>query len=113
MHLGYSQRCTGKPVVKVRDVLTHEIASRRDQADVAFLFENGVDRDAQHNFGLARPRRRLEQKLEDVVVESGADRVDRRSLVVRQRKCFAGLDEFMRNGDRLRIAVDRRPNLGF
>jgi hypothetical protein len=111
--LGHPERRPGKPVIEVRDVLTHQIASGRDQADVALLFENGVDRHTQHDFGLARSRRRFEQKFKDVVVESGADRVDRLSLVVRQRECFARLDEFMRDGDRLRIAVDRRPNLGF
>jgi hypothetical protein len=109
--LRHAQRRPGEPFVKIRDVLADQIASRRDQANVALLFEDGVDRHAQHDFGLARSRRRLEEKLEDIGVEPGADSVDRRALIVGEGKSFAGLDELVREGDRLRVAVDRRPNL--
>jgi hypothetical protein len=112
MDLRDAQRRARQPFAEIRHVLAHQIPGRRDEADVTLLFEDGVDRHAQHDFGLARTRRRLEQKLEDIVVQAGAYRVDRGALVVRQRKCFAGLDKLMRDGDRLRIAVDRRPNLG-
>jgi hypothetical protein len=94
-------------------MLPHQIARRRDQTDVPFLFDDGVDGDAQHDFGLARSGRRLEQKLENVIVEPGADAVDRRALVCGEGKGFAGLDELVGDGNRLGIAVDRRPDLGF
>jgi hypothetical protein len=110
--LSHPQRRPREPGLEIRDVLANQIAGRRDQTDITLFFENGVDRHAKHDFGFAGARRRLEQKLENVVVEPGADRVDRYALIGRERKCFAGLDEFVRDGDRLGVAVDRRPNLG-
>ncbi len=112
MHLRHAQRCPGQPFAKVRDVLTHEIACRRDEADVGFFFDDRVDRDPQQHFGLARPGRCLEQELEGVGVESGGDGIDRRALIGGEGKRFAGLDELMGECDRLRVAVDRRPDLG-
>jgi hypothetical protein len=108
-----AQRRPREPVAKICDVLTDEVARRRDQADVAFFFENRVDGHAQHDFGFARAGRRFEQKLEGIVVESGTDRIDRPFLVVRKRKGFTGLNEFVRDGDRLSVAIDGRPDLGF
>jgi hypothetical protein len=93
-------------------MLTNEVARGRDQAHVTFFFEDRVDRHAQHDLGLARTRRRFEQELEDVIVEPGADRIDRRALIGRERERLAGLNEFVCDGNRLRVAVDRRPNLG-
>jgi len=94
-------------------VLAHQIARRRDQTDVTLLFEDRVDRDAQHHFGLARAGRRFEEKLENVVVKPGADRVDRDLLIGRQRERLTGLDEFVGLGNRLGVAVDRRPDVVF
>jgi hypothetical protein len=92
MNLGHAQRRAGQPFAKVRDVLTHEIARWRDEAHVSFFFYHGVDRDPQHDLGLARPGRRLEQKLKNVGVESGTDAIDRRALIGGEGKRLAGLD---------------------
>jgi len=94
-------------------VLADQIARRRDQTDVALFFEDRVDGNSQHHFGLARAGRRFEEKLEDVGVESGADRVDRRLLIGGQRERLTGLDEFVGLGNRLGVAVDRRPDVVF
>jgi hypothetical protein len=112
MDLRDAQGRAREPFGEIRDVLTNQVARRRDQADIAFLFEDRVDRDAQHDLGLPGSRRRLEQKFEEVVVETAADRVDRDALIVGEPERFAGLDEFVRKGNRLGVAVDRRPDLG-
>jgi hypothetical protein len=111
--LRYAQRRALQPFAEVGDVLAHEIARRGNQTHVAFFFEYRIDRHAQHDFGFARARGRFEQELENVVVEPGADGIDRLALIVGERKRFAGLDELVRYGDGLRVAVDGRPNLRF
>jgi len=111
MHLRHAQRRSGEPFAKIRDVLTHQIPGWRDEADVALFFDHRVDGDAQHDFGFARSGRRLEQKLDDVVIEAGADRVDRRALILGQGERFAGRDQLVRERDGLRVAVDRRPDV--
>jgi hypothetical protein len=113
VYLGNAKRCAREPFAEILHVLPDEVTRGRDQANIAFFFDHGVDRDAQHDFGFARARRCLQQELEDVVVEARADRVDRYSLIVGEREGFTGLDEFVGDRDRLGVAVDRRPDLGF
>jgi len=113
MDLRDTQRRAREPFAKVCDVLADQVTRRRDERHVGLFFEDRVDRDAQHDFGFTRSGRRLEEKLGDVIVEPGADRIDRGALILGERERLTRGDEFMCDGDRLRVAVDRRPNVLF
>ncbi len=102
----------GETFGEVRDVLADQVARRREDDDVVVAGENRVDRDAQHDFGLARAGRRLQQELVLAFVERGVDFGDGRTLIVGQREAFTGLDQFVGGGDGLTVGVDLRPNVG-
>jgi hypothetical protein len=90
--------------------LAYEVARRRDHAHVPIGREHRVDCDAHHDFGLPGACGRLEQKLEDTVVETRANRVDRFALIFGEGEGFVGRDKFVRNGNRLRVFVDGCPD---
>jgi len=93
-------------------VLTNQIAGRRQDHDVPAGRQDRVNRDPQHHFGFSGAGRRLEQKLEDAVVESGRDRVDRFALVVGELERFARLDQLVGERDALAVLIDGRPDGG-
>ena len=75
-------------------------------------FHDGVDRDAQHHFGLARPRRSACNKNSSCPSSSPRPIcwiAVRWSSVRRER--LTGTDQFVRARDGLGIGVDRRPDV--
>jgi hypothetical protein len=52
----------------------------------------------------------LQQELVLAGVEETGDLGDRRALIVGEAEALTGLDEFVRDGDRVGIGVDRVPD---
>ena len=110
MHFPYAETRALETLAKVRAILPHEIARGSDEADVSAGAQRFADGDAQHHFGFAGARRRLEQKLEIARGEACADRCDRVLLIVGERELLAWLDEFVGERNGLRILLDLVPN---
>jgi hypothetical protein len=108
--LAHAESRTFEPFAEVRAILTHEIARRRDQANVPAGAQRFGDGDAQHHLGFAGARGRFEQKLEVAAGEAAADRRDCILLIVGERELLAGLDEFVGECDGLRVLLDLIPN---
>jgi hypothetical protein len=99
-----------EPIAEVGTVLAHEVARRGDEANVPAATERLGDRDPEHHFGLARTRGSLEQEFELAGRELLRDLVDRASLIVRERKALPGLNEVVRERDRVFVFLDAFPN---
>ena len=101
-----------EPLAEIRAILPHEIARRRDQADIAAGAQRFGDRDAHHDFRFTGAGWSFEQELELAAFESAGDRGDRHILVVGEGEGLAGLDELTGFGDRLGIGFDALPHEG-
>jgi len=90
--------------------LTHEIARGRHQANVTAAAQRFGDRDAKHHLGLAGAGGRLEEEFELAARELSRNLVDGARLIFREREALTGLDQFVRERDRVFVGVDAFPN---
>jgi hypothetical protein len=109
VHFADAEARLFETIAKVRAILAHEIARRRDETHVPAAADRFFDRDAEHHFGLTGAGRRFEQKLEFAIGELLRDLVDGFGLVFGQLEFLARLNEIVREGDGVFVLFDALP----